>query len=333
MKGRLEHKIITEQNIQEIIKNYPEYIQRFYYTLNQKSHTTKKVYITNVLRFLHHKYGDEYPTIQTLSKIEPFDIQIFMSEIEFFQDGDTVKELKGTTQNAILSSLASFFRFIDIAYKLGNNPFNDGIIERPKVKENAIVYLTPEEVRRVEKEIMDGVGNARSIGKQRDWKYRDLLLFRIPIINGIRVTALSEINVEDIDFVNRTILVTDKGNRTRKVVFDQKTSQYLQIWLKQRQVLNNNIKDGPLFISNRRTRMTVRAIENVYKKYTECIEGKKVTPHTGRRTCGTNNYQHTHDIHLVAQILDHKTTAPTRRYAAVLDEDKTKSILQVADMY
>ena len=334
MQGRLENKLKTEHSLQEAIKNTPDYMQRYYHSLNQKTHATKYTYIGNVLRFLHHKYGDRFPTVEELSVVEAYDIQIYMSEICFYYDSDgNLRELKESTQGAIYSSLAAFFKFICTSYKIGSNPFVDSIIERPKVKEKPVVYLTPDEVKTFENQILNGVGTAKSIGRQRDWKYRDLLLFRIPVINGLRVTALSEINVEDIDFINKKIMVTEKGNITKKVDFDQKTSQYLRIWLKQRAELNNGIATGPLFISNRRTRMTVRAIENVYKKYSICIDGKNVTPHTGRRTCGTNSYQVTHDIKLVSEILGHTTTAPTRRYVAVLEEDKTAAINKLASLY
>ena len=153
------------------------------------------------------------------------------------------------------------------------------------------------------------------------------------MVNGLRVTALSEINIDDIDFKNKRITVTEKGNITKKVSFDNKTDMYLKIWIKQREELLGDYKERALFISNRRTRMTVRSIENVVEKYTQCIEGKHITPHKLRSTCGTNVYQQTKDIYLVSKILGHKNTSPTRRYAAVFDEDITETINNVANMY
>ena len=108
----------------------------------------------------------------------------------------------------------------------------------------------------------------------------------------------------------------------------------MQIWLKQRrELLGDNKDEKALFISNRRTRMVVRSIENIISKYTSCIEGKHITPHKLRSTCGTNTYRVSGDIYLVSKVLGHKTTAPTRRYAAVLDSDKTNVINKVAELY
>ena len=258
---------------------------------------------------------------------------MYMSEIGLYELNGEYKELKESTQCTIYSSLCSFFEFLERESYIEDNPFSNHRIERPKVKENPVVFLTPEEVRRVEKEIMDGDGNAVSIGKQKDWKYRDLLLFRIPVVNGLRVTALSEINVEDIDFLHKKITVTEKGNITKKVDFDPKTERYLRIWIKQREELLNGSSGNALFISNRRTRMTVRTIERVIEKYTECIPGKHITPHKLRSTCGTNAYQQKKDIYLVSKILGHKTTSPTRRYAAVFDEDIANTVNTLASLY
>ena len=334
MRGRLENKIKIEGLVQSRIENAPEYMKKYYFSMKQKSHTTKDVYINNVIRFLKHKYGD-YPTIEQISKIEPYDIQVYMSEIEYYDNHGNVQALKESTQATIYSSLASFFMFLNRTYNIRSNPFDNKMIERPTIPEKAVVYLTPDEVKIVENQILNGVGNARSIGKQRNWKYRDLLLFRIPVINGLRVEALCEINIDDIDFINRKIMVTEKRNITKNVDFDAKTANYLNIWLKDREkLLGDEFKtEKSLFISNRKTRITARSVENIIAKYTECIEGKHITPHNLRKTCGTNTYKATGDIYLVANILGHKTTAPTRRYAAVLETDKTNAINKIADLY
>lgn len=335
MRGRLEHKIRMENNIQKRIEDMPDYIKRFYFSLNQKSHTTKNIYINNVIRFIKHKYGEEFPSVNEFEKIDSYDIQVYISEIQYYNSHDGIKALKETTQATIYSSLAAFFVFLCRSCGITNNPFLNGMIERPTIQENAVVYLTPDEVKSVENSILNGVGNARSIGKQRKWKYRDILLFRIPVVNGLRVTALSEINVEDIDLINKRILVTEKRNVTKTVDIDDKTMDYITTWLKDRKELLGDAasEERSLFISNRRKRMTVRSIELIIQKYTECIEGKHITPHKLRSTCGTNTYQATKDIYLVSKVLGHKNTMPTKRYAAVFNEDITDAVNKVAKLY
>ena len=335
MQGRVEHKIVVEKKIQEIIKEYPNYIKKFYYSLNSKTHMTKLRYIMNVIRFLNYYGNGNIIKESELNNIEAFDIDSYMQSINYIEDNGVVKELSPATKACIYSSINAFMTFLKYNKYISENPFETTKIERPKIQENDVVFLTPEEVKKVENAILEGVGNARSKGKQKNWKYRDMLLFRIPVVNGLRVTALSEINISDINFKRNTIKVTEKGNITKEVYIDDKTKDYIIKWLCDRKDILDGFNDcKALFISNRKERMSVSSIGDVIEKYTKAtIKDKHITPHKLRSTCGTNIYQHTKDIYLVANVLGHKSTSPTKRYAKIFDEDKQNAINAVATLY
>ena len=74
-------------------------------------------------------------------------------------------------------------------------------------------------------------------------------------------------------------------------------------------------------------RITVRSVENLVKKYSSLVTSlKKITPHKLRSTYGTNLYQETGDIYLVADVLGHKDVNTTRKhYAAMQDYNKRKA--------
>ena len=85
--------------------------------------------------------------------------------------------------------------------------------------------------------------------------------------------------------------------------------------------------ENALFLSIQNRRITVRAVENLVKKYTSLVTSlKKITPHKLRSTYGTTLYQETGDIYLVADVLGHKDVNTTRKhYAAMKDENKRKA--------
>ena len=60
------------------------------------------------------------------------------------------------------------------------------------------------------------------------------------------------------------------------------------------------------------------------KKYTRSITTlKNITPHKLRSTYGTNLYQETGDIYLVADVLGHSDVNTTRKhYAAIEDQNR-----------
>ena len=88
---------------------------------------------------------------------------------------------------------------------------------------------------------------------------------------------------------------------------------------------NNNA----LFLSQENTRISVRTIERLIKKYTDVVD-KKVTPHVMRHSCATNLYEKTGDIYLCAKQLNHKNVSTTQRYAE-LSKEKQKQAANILD--
>ena len=52
MSGRKENEEKMDKKIKDTLKKCPEYMTRYYYSLNNKSYTTKDKYIHYVLDFL-----------------------------------------------------------------------------------------------------------------------------------------------------------------------------------------------------------------------------------------------------------------------------------------
>ena len=74
-------------------------------------------------------------------------------------------------------------------------------------------------------------------------------------------------------------------------------------------------------------RITVRAVENLVKKYAKIVSPrKKITPHKLRSTYGTNLYRETGDIYTVADVLGHKDVNTTRKHYAAITEDHRRSV-------
>lgn len=328
MKGRIEDKIKYERKIQEKIKDMPSFIVGYYYYLSEKTYMTKKTYLNNVIRFLEWYGNGDLNSITTekLNRINVMIIQQYVMSIQYIGDN---KELGDDAKSGIYSCINSFMTYLKNNGIIQDNPFDGKRISRPKAHDNDVIFLEPEEYAKIKVGIMSGVGNDRAKAKQKKWMYRDLLLFQIPIITGVRVTALSQISINDIDFEKKYISVVDKA-RDKKLYLDDETMWLIQIWLTNRkEILNGEDDCGYLFISNRKQKMSPSTIEAVIEKYTQCVS-KHITPHKLRSTCGTNAYRATKDIYLVAEILGHKSTSTTRKYTKVDDNDRINAAELVA---
>ena len=100
-------------------------------------------------------------------------------------------------------------------------------------------------------------------------------------------------------------------------------------YLNYRKERDKNISDDePFFISLQNKRINVRSVENLVKKYAKVVTPlKKITPHKLRSTFGTNLYQETKDIYVVAEVLGHKDINTTRKHYAALSENIRREAL------
>ncbi|MBQ6256634.1 MAG: tyrosine-type recombinase/integrase, partial [Clostridia bacterium] len=124
-------------------------------------------------------------------------------------------------------------------------------------------------------------------------------------------------------------LVIRKGGDQSILYFPDQVADALQAYLVERnkiQPLEGH--ENALFLSLQKRRMTQRAVENMVKKYALVAAPlkKRISPHKLRSTFGTNLYQETGDIYLVADVLGHSDVNTTRRhYAAMSDANKRKA--------
>ncbi|MGI6004428.1 MAG: tyrosine-type recombinase/integrase, partial [Christensenellales bacterium] len=79
------------------------------------------------------------------------------------------------------------------------------------------------------------------------------------------------------------------------------------------------------FLSLQKRRISVRAVQELVKKYASIAAPlKKISPHKLRSTYGTALYQQTGDIYLVADVLGHRDVNTTRKHYAAMNEDKRR---------
>ena len=85
--------------------------------------------------------------------------------------------------------------------------------------------------------------------------------------------------------------------------------------------------DNALFLSLQNKRMSVRTVELMVKKYAQKVTPlKHITPHKLRSSYGTNLYQETGDIYLVADVLGHSDVNTTKKHYAALEEERRRSV-------
>lgn len=318
MKGRAEQDKKIKEYIDNFLKGKPDILEFYNISLYNATFGTKKIYITNVykfLEFLNTKYNFNINDINEFNNIKLFH---FNSYIEHIADcGDIYKA-------TIVYSLKSFFNFLFDNNFITNNPTQK--LKAPKDKKiHKIVSLDLDEIETVRLNILNGVGSDRQIKQQRKWINRDLAIVMLGLMNGLRISEILNIDIYDIDFDENKIKLIEKGNSEREICVSSGLMNIIMEWICDREkILNNKNTTNALFISNHKDRMSLGGARELIKKYTYNIK-KNITPHKLRSTCATNLYNQTGDIYLTAHVLGHRNIQNTRRYANISEENIKKA--------
>ena len=325
MSGRIEQENKLKNKIEEKLSTLPPIFDEFYNYMeaDQKSYATIKHYIEYVSDFMDavccDGNRDEFYKDASVADIREYIVSLRRRT----ENGKEIKN-SDSIQATRWSALNTFFNFLVMDDYLDVNPMTK--TRRPKNrKEKPVVYLDENEI----DSILDKI---REESKPQ-FVNRDLAIVTLGIGTGMRVGALTQINVEDIDFRNNTINVIEKGGKERYLKFGVNTRNILSAWLVDRTTYFSDAETNALFISQHRQRLTVEGVRKLMKKYADGINGKHITPHKMRSSAATNMAKAGVDIQTIANILGHQSVTTTQRYAAVLEENKQKATEALDDMF
>ena len=157
-------------------------------------------------------------------------------------------------------------------------------------------------------------------------RQRNKLMLMIFMTTGMRRTALSEINVEDISNDGKLTII-DKRRKQHTYPLEPAVIQCLNEWLINRQNMLNelNTYSDALFITVFGKRMGGKAINNVVNRYSEKGIGRKLSAHKLRAGCATILYQKTNDIEFVRRAIGHSNVATTQRYIVSNGSEREKA--------
>ena len=147
----------------------------------------------------------------------------------------------------------------------------------PKLHEKEIVRLDPNEVAILLDQVEDGSKLTKNQMRfHNKTKVRDLALLTLLLGTGIRVSECVGLNIEDVDFDNLGIKIRRKGGYEDIVYFGEEVEEALQSYLEERShVVPVSGHENALFLSIQNRRITVRAVENLVKKYTSLVTSLK----------------------------------------------------------
>lgn len=318
MDGRMEreqksrnkmNRIFEEQRINNIIRNY--YRDRLCSGMSFKSCEDYTKYVIRFTSYVERKGKYNY------AEIKKIDINDFISSLSYDSKGRP-KKISDSYEATVWSALKNFFDYLsdEDVDLITRNPMNN--MKRPKVKDVCKqVYLTADEIQII-------INGIRKNEKQHI-ALRDELIFRVFIISGARLSAVSDLNISDC--AKGEMKFIDKGEVKSSCPLDCETQKLLNSWLSVRNNIINKkrTETKALFVNNSGERVSTRTIERLVEKYTLFIP-KKITPHKLRVTYATHIYLETKDPLYTQKRMHHASFSTTQRYLAGIEEDNKKAV-------
>lgn len=328
MNGRLEHQLQFEHQNKKMLRNKPAFLKEYYrfLTASQKEETTCRTYLRYVSSFFDYLNSSGF-IIKNLEEINTRHVMDYMSTLRYVgKDQKNVRQSSHAYRANVWAALNSFFNYCLIVGSIKKNPMNG--VQKDSAKKDYIerIAMTPDELAKIINNIKEKI-NFDIKTEQNSWKIRDLCIISLFIFTGMRVTALTEININDINFSTNEITIIDKNEKTHVYVLLDQVVDFLKKWIECRKDLLVGYKDTEaLFISNRRKRIADRTVRELTYKYTSCLNyNRKISPHKFRSSYATNLYNATGDIYFTKNCIGHSRVDTTERYIVDATEDKLKA--------
>ena len=147
-------------------------------------------------------------------------------------------------------------------------------------------------------------------------KIRDRLILRILYRCGLRVSELTSLKIQDINFQEGMITVRGgKGDKDRIVPIDDDTLDLIQLY-------KGDADEGFLILSQRGEPLSTRQIERIVKKYAKKADIKKnVYPHMLRHSFAVHSLKSGMNLRSVQKMLGHSSLTTTQIYLDLTGED------------
>lgn len=268
----------------------------------------------------------EQITLEDMKRVNAGVIEAFLEHVTYYNGAEDREHSNGENGKARkLAAVRSLFKHLYRRELLPSNPAS--LVSTPKIHEKTIVRMDVDEIAR----FLDGVESGEKLTKKQQNfhkanKVRDLAMMTLMLGTGIRVSECVGLDIRDVDFNHNGIHIIRKGGNESVVYFGQEVREALLDYLPEREEIQAMPgHENALFLSLQKRRITVRSVENLVKKYSEnIITMKHISPHKLRSSYGTELYNETGDIYLVADVLGHKDVNTTRRHYAQLEDARRR---------
>jgi tyrosine recombinase XerC len=276
--------------MQQLVESYISYLR------NERLYSAKTV--TSYRSDLAQWYGFLCSYLETddirIAEIDMITIRLFLGELA--DNGARPRTIARKS-----AAIRSFFRYLVKRKIIEYNPAEG--LSTPKIPRLLPVTL--------DRDVMSAILAEPDVSTDRG--ARDRAILELFYSTGIRLSELTGLRRDAIQWNDRTLRVFGKGRKERVVPFGVHAGKAL------RRYISISMSESPYIFSGRGGKpLTPRTVQRIVEKYIRRIaEVKKQSPHVIRHTFATHLLDGGADLRAVQELLGHKNLSTTQIYTHV----------------
>ena len=214
------------------------------------------------------------------------------------------------------SAFRTFYQFLAARKRLRRNPIRE--VQLPKIEKKLPLVLTRQQV----EELLTAPNRETKKRAAPVWMpLRDVAIMELFYSSGLRLSELASLDVADLDPYTESVRVFGKGRKERVCPVGLPALEAIS-----RYRAAANVHAGPLFINKARTRMSVRSVWLVLKRYVRYTSIPiSISPHKLRHSFATHMLDRGADLRSVQALLGHASLSTTQIYTHVTVERLKKA--------
>jgi integrase/recombinase XerC len=287
---------MKQQKTHSIIQEYEVYLR----DVRRVSVHTVRNYVSDLKQFETFLLEQHWIKEKLFEK----DIdRITLDWLRSFMSNAYQKKRSTTTMTRRISSLKSFFEWLEKDERVKNNPMS--MLESVKVRKN--LPNVPSE---------EDVAGLLNFQKENDASPRDQVLFELMYGCGLRVSEVVNLDWESIGIDQQQIHVQNsKRGKSRIVPFSSSLASVLESYRKN---FENTQPGMPVFLNAKGKRITTRGIQYILEKLLQRLpKSMHLTPHSFRHGYATHLLNRGADLRSIQELLGHSNLSTTERYTKV----------------
>ncbi|MGJ8683473.1 MAG: tyrosine-type recombinase/integrase [Nonlabens sp.] len=212
-------------------------------------------------------------------------------------------DLSSRTINRKVAAIKRYYKFLLVIQEIEHHPLSQH--KSLKVSKKIQIPFSKEEVFN----ILDASYDHNDFEAARD-----VLIIELLYVTGMRRAELIGLQVEDINFNDKTIKVIGKRNKERRVPLLKSIEERLNHYLSLRLQINTSDSEL-LFLTKKGAKLYPSLVYRIIKSYFSLVSQKvKTSPHILRHSFATHLLDEGADLNSVKELLGHASLASTQVY-------------------